>query len=295
MLINAANMEGMFTSYKTMANVAASDATTVDFVGLGLALDVPTNQITVNYAQMDQISGMRKWIGPREAMRQKAQDLNISCVPYERTIELLRREIESDATGLMSANVRAMGANAALYPQVMLADYLNGADSATSIDGQYLLDTDHAGASAQSNVSSNLFTYANLVTGLEAMWGFTDSEGTSIGAYASLLVVGPGNAIAANEYVGSELKPGTPNNEINGIRNMVKVVVLPTLGTKWFLVDGSKEYKPLVWQHRKMVEFDAVTDPTDSYVFINGAYLFGADADWAFGPGVWQAIYGGGF
>jgi len=297
MLINKANMTGMFTAFKAMASASAASAKKVDIVGLGLVLDMPVTQVSVDYSQLQDISDMREWVGEREIKRQKGQKLVISCVEYERTVEVKKRDIESDALGLIQANVRQMAANSALKPQKMFASFLENASTTLSIDGQYLLDTDHEGSagSSQSNVSSNTFTYDNLVTADVAMMNFTNTDGDKVGAKGTHLVVGPANLHAARRFVESENIPGSGNNDTNTLEGAFEIVLIPELGSKWFLIDAGKEYKAAVWQHRKLPEFAAVTDMDDSYVFLNNAYLFGTDADWVVGPGVWQAIYGGGF
>jgi phage major head subunit gpT-like protein len=63
-------------------------------------------------------------------------------------------------------------------------------------------------------------------------------------------------------------------------------------GTAWFLLDVSREIRPLIFQSRRDVEFVAKDRPDDESVFMSKKYLYGVDRRDNAGYGLWQMAYG---
>jgi len=64
-------------------------------------------------------------------------------------------------------------------------------------------------------------------------------------------------------------------------------------GAPWFLADLSRSFmKPLIFQERKKPEFVSLTRPDSDHVFLNGEFLYGADARYVAGFGFHQLAYG---
>jgi phage major head subunit gpT-like protein len=63
-------------------------------------------------------------------------------------------------------------------------------------------------------------------------------------------------------------------------------------GTAWFLLDASREIKPLIFQSRREVEFVAKDRPDDESVFMRKKYVYGVDRRDNAGYGLWQLAYG---
>lgn len=59
-------------------------------------------------------------------------------------------------------------------------------------------------------------------------------------------------------------------------------------GTPWFLFDGSREIKPMIFQERLAPEFTSVNRPNDESVFGEDIYTFGVRRRCAVGFGLWQ-------
>jgi len=60
----------------------------------------------------------------------------------------------------------------------------------------------------------------------------------------------------------------------------------------WFLIDATRAIKPFVFQDRSPVQFVSLTNPTDSNVFMQKKYIYGADCRNNAGFGLWQLVYG---
>lgn len=63
-------------------------------------------------------------------------------------------------------------------------------------------------------------------------------------------------------------------------------------GSAWFLIDGSRPIKPLVFQKRRDYEFQRQDAPTDGNVFNNREFIYGVWARVNAGFGLWQLAYG---
>lgn len=59
----------------------------------------------------------------------------------------------------------------------------------------------------------------------------------------------------------------------------------------WFLVDGSRAIKPLIYQDRKKPVFTSMTKLDDEVVFTSNEFRFGADSRGNVGFGLWQQAF----
>lgn len=62
-------------------------------------------------------------------------------------------------------------------------------------------------------------------------------------------------------------------------------------GPTWFLIDGTKPFKPLVFQKRRPYQFVSIDAANTESVFMRKEYLYGADARVNAGYGLWQLAY----
>jgi len=59
----------------------------------------------------------------------------------------------------------------------------------------------------------------------------------------------------------------------------------------WFLIDGSRAIKPIIYQERKKPVFTAMTKLDDESVFMSNEFRFGADSRGNVGFGLWQQAF----
>lgn len=62
-------------------------------------------------------------------------------------------------------------------------------------------------------------------------------------------------------------------------------------GSYWYLADFSSVLKPIIFQNRKKLEFVSKQSLTDDEVFFRKRFLFGVDARYNVGYGLWQQMY----
>lgn len=63
-------------------------------------------------------------------------------------------------------------------------------------------------------------------------------------------------------------------------------------GPAWFLLDTSREVRPIIWQEREGYQFESMTDPTNPHVFMNAEFIYGVRARVNVGFGLWQLAWG---
>ncbi len=63
-------------------------------------------------------------------------------------------------------------------------------------------------------------------------------------------------------------------------------------GTPWFLIDTTRVFRPIILQERKDFDFVAKDNPDDDNVFMRKEFLYGADARYNAGFGLWQLAWG---
>lgn len=159
-------------------------------------------------------------------------------------------------------------------------------------DGKALVAADHplspTNAGTQSNAGSTALSYDAIIAAEQAGMAFTDSKGNPGDTIFDTLVVPLGLRQTAINLVGSELRPGTANNDMNTLRGYnVFVSKYLTDSNNWFLVDSQKARQELLWFNRVMPEFTA--DPASDYNLVS---KFRGYMRYSYGYVDWRWIYG---
>jgi phage major head subunit gpT-like protein len=63
-------------------------------------------------------------------------------------------------------------------------------------------------------------------------------------------------------------------------------------GTPWFLIANDQVLNPIILQTFKDYEFTSKDNPNDDNVFMQKKFLYGADAIYNAGYGLWQGVWG---
>lgn len=66
----------------------------------------------------------------------------------------------------------------------------------------------------------------------------------------------------------------------------------PGAGPAWFLIDASRQIRPLVYQKRRAYRFVSLDKPNDHNVFWQNEYIYGCDGRSNVGFGLWQLAFG---
>lgn len=266
-----------------------------------LSTTIPSSGRENRYGWLQNVPGMREWVGERVLHGLAARGHSIVNKDYELTIKVPRNDIEDDNLGVFSPMAGMVAQQAKKWPDQIIKTALQAGASTLCWDGQYFFDTDHpknyddssAGTYANRFTSTGL-TANNYATVRSTMMSFVDDRGESLQVMPTTLFVPPqleatGRAILNAEYIApTAATAGNAGSvmQTNVMRNSAELVVLPELaneGTVWYLADTSKAIKPLIFQLRKAPQFAALFSPTDINVFMHKEYVYGVDSRGAAG------------
>ena len=150
MLINAANMDGLFKSYNTLFQKAFDKAPT-DYEKV--AMTVPSGTGSNDYAWLAGIPMVREWVGERYVKSIEAMHYEVANKDFEATVSVKRNTIKDDQIGLTAPIFSTLGFNAKRHPDKLIFDLMIAGFVSACYDGQYFFDTDHevAGASVSND------------------------------------------------------------------------------------------------------------------------------------------------
>lgn len=209
---------------------------------------------------------------------------------YRISAEMIRHE----QYGQIAKLERSLLRSARDKQETDAAGVLNNAFSTAFVGftaAEALCATSHAlldGGTAQANrpstdVSLGVTALQNAVVQFH-LW--KDDRSRPFIAIPRKLIIHPNDIMVARELLGSEMKPGTSNNEINALRAdglsfMVSHYV--TDGNAWFLIGDNADLH-FIWDLMPTVEMDTDFDSKDIKRSLVQAYSTGF--------GDWRDVYG---
>ncbi len=262
---------------------------------------------------------LRPFTGEKELKNLDTHSVLVQSMEYELTLELKKKDIETDQLGLVANRAEVLGRSAAMWKDYLVADCLTdisgtGAGTLTrargidpvfpgyglGFDGVALFSAAHPldpAGSQSNNFENSALTQANIDTVAEAMRAYTDEGGNPLGVRPDTIIVPPALEMAAIRATQAEisLDPGGAAGTTN-IHAMVKrfrVVVLDFLtdATAWYMADMSKAPAAagVVFYERKAPTQLQLAEGSD-YAFTRMAHLFGVEASGAPAPALWWLI-----
>ena len=220
-------------------------------------------------------------------------DVTYTPKKYTKGFKISEELWEDDQYNVMRKKPAQLGRAARRSSEKLAADVFNNAFTSTVLggDAQELCSTVHPrsdGGSSQSNASSTgiTLTDTNLETGEMAMRKHLDDKGMRVQIMPSLLVVPVDLEKTAKILVGSNLRSGTADNDVNVYKGRYSVIAWEfiTSTTAWFLMD--KRQHKLNWFWRIRPEF------AQDKAFETGTGLFKARFRSAVGFSDWRGTWG---
>lgn len=260
-----------------------------------IAMEVPSTTSENQYQWLGEVPGMKEWVDERTLEDLKAWDYTIKNKDWESTIAVDRNAIEDDQLGIIRPRVMSLAVAAKTHPDELVFSLLAQGFSRTCFDGQYFFDTDHplADGSTQSNKITLALDATGLKTALATLRRLKGWTGRPLNLKATHLVVPPELEWTARELLQAERDASGATNILRGA--IPNIIVSPYLAdtNNWFVLDASKPVKPLIFQMRKRPEFVSMDDPKQSEtVFMRKKYLYGVDARYNVGYGLYQLAVG---
>lgn len=258
------------------------------------------------YPWLGDLPQVREWLGDRQARTLASGDFSIKNKKFESTIGVERDDIEDNKIGGVKLRIQDMARKMASYPEALVWSFISGAMNSAAApylcyDGQGFFDTDHPapdGGSAQSNKLSLSLTSANLWTAIQAMMMFRDMNNDPMGIIPDVLAVEPCLSELAIKLCNSEFHADTATANIGSSMNALryfklKPVIVPQMYTtttvangNWCLLCTKHAVKPVIYQERRKVEFNALEGNSESG-FMREVYYYGTSLRGNVGAGPW--------
>jgi phage major head subunit gpT-like protein len=246
-----------------MYRMESSDKANEDYLEIEDIGNVPEFNGTVAYTEFKQ--GNKK---------------TVTNTTYALGLKIARDLIDDDLYGVIEDMVRQMGSVARYrMEQDAASPFVNAFNTSfTVFDSLSLCNSAHSFVSTsttQSNSGSTAFAFAALDATVILMRKFKGSQDRFMLNVNPDMLVGPVELDTSfREVVESKLKPGTANNDINVYNSKFTILTTPFLTdtNNWFLVDGKKMKRWLLWQQRTPLEFSNTRD-FDTFVKKYALYM----------------------
>lgn len=167
--ITPSTMRGLYTALSTAFNVQLAATTT--FYKM-VAMTVSSTTAANEYPRMDDLPGIREWIGDRVIHDLSLQTYLIRNKEFENTIGIRRSAVQDDQIGFLAPMAAQLGQDAAEFPDQLVFPLLNKGETTKCYDGQYFFDTDHPGYDVNGKEAS----VANFEDGDGPAWYLIDDS-----------------------------------------------------------------------------------------------------------------------
>ena len=285
--INTANMSILFQAMSLRFKKAFEAKVERGYEPFTMVVPMGTRTLVMPF--MEQITGMREWIGPRLKNHVRTDKLTFTTRKFELTQGIPRDDVEDDQYQMYGVLFEQMGVQAANLPLDLVGELLNKASSQKWIDGKNFFATDRKygdgkNASNISNTCTSALSEESLKAAYDTMTEYKGHGGRSLHVRPTHLVHGTSLRWKAKELLKNPnvMVEGTAGavTLTNPVQNLVEDLELPEIdGNKWFLVAANGPYKPVCYFSRRKPDHIVRKDkPTDDNVFDTDEYVYGCDA-----------------
>jgi len=278
--INRGNMNALFTGYNTLFRDAFSTASNTFEQ---FSMTIPANGQIVEYPFLEAFGGMRKWIGDRQIKNISSKKLTVKEDPYEDTVSVKKRDIETDTFGVYAPLIQQMGLNAGkLWNDLAYEALLANGDW---LDGNAFFGTTRKyGKNTISNYTTSALSESTFNAAYLAMMSYKTHNDRPMGVVPNLLIVGPNLRTTAWDIVKNQFNYDFSDKvqKRNVNENLVDLLIVPDLiGTYddyWFLFATKGVIKPVLVQTGKQPVLTRLDKDTDENVFMRNEFLYGTEA-----------------
>lgn len=169
MEVTPQNIRSIFVTLSTLFNKRLS---TTPSQYKRVAMDVSSTAAQNEYPKLDDMPGLREWIGDRIIHDLSESTYAIKNKEFEGTIGVDRSKIEDDQIGFYAPIAEQLGLNTAEFPDQLTFGLLKKGDQVLCADGQYFFDTDHP----SYNESGGTIAVSNYQAGSGPAWFLIDDS-----------------------------------------------------------------------------------------------------------------------
>lgn len=237
----------------------------------------------IEFPFLDGIGKMREWLGDRQYKNLSTKSIRVKERPFELSIGIKRRAIETDNWGIYGRVATGMGESSErLWDELMIAamtdpePWLDG--KAFYCDNRKYGDGKRAGTVV--NTANLALSFANFGTFFTQMCSNTGNDGIPLDARPTHLIVGPALEDTAKIIMEQDHYRDASNNEVlNPHKGKCKIVVHPllvgTCANDWYLGKFDGVMKPLLTMKNKQGDVVILDADKDQSVFDRDEVVFG--------------------
>ncbi len=293
--INRKNMDAFFAGLSATFNSAFQSPLTQNY--LRYAMEIPSTAALETFSFLEQVGGMREWIGDRQIDNLSSKKLVVENKDYEKTISVAKNDIEDDKYGIYSPVIADMGQNAAGIWNKLGETALKA--NGNWLDGEPFFSSSRKyGENAIVNGSTNTLSHANYGTARATMMAYMGHGGDALEVIPDLLIVGPSNEETGRKILNNDVIITGGVAESNPWKGSAQLLVLPSFAgahaARWFLACTTRPLKPVAIQKRTAPALARMDKEGDENVFMRKTFLYGTDARGSAFLAVPHLLYGGG-
>ncbi len=295
-VVTAQFLAGLYTTFSVVYEDAFQAATESppweDYCTL-----VPSTTDTESYNWLGTVPVMQEWLDERTIGGLASFTYSLKNRHWANGIAVDRDTIEDDKYNLIKPRIAQLAQEAARHPDDLATQVLVAGDSTVCYDAVNFFATTHTeeGQPTQSNLNTGTGTAlanvrADFVTARTAMRRIKDGKGRPMNLRPDLVVIPPDLEDVFEQLIHTNLIATGTQMMNNVLMNAVNIQVNAYLTevSDWFLMNTKQSIRGILMQMRKPPEFTAVDNPTDSVVWSNKTFRYGADSRYNAGYGLWQ-------
>ena len=237
----------------------------------------------IEFPFLDSIGRMREWLGDRQYKNLSNSKIRVKERPFEMSVGIKRRAIETDNWGIYGRVATNMGESSErLWDELMIAAMT---DPENWIDNKAFYASDRKYGSGKNggtvnNTASLALSFANFGTFFTQMCTNTGNGGVPLDARPTHLIVGPALEDTAKIIMEQDHYRDASNNEVlNPHKGKCKVIVHPllvgTYANDWYLGKFDGVLKPLLTMQNKKGAVVILDADRDQNVFDRDEVVFG--------------------
>ena len=261
------------------------------------------------YGWTGKLAKPRVWKGSRVVVRANPQTYTVVNLPYEHTLTIDRFHLDDDLMGIYYRQLPDQAKTVRLLPNYWTRDLLENSGDQTGtrqlgLDGLTAFNTAHpvnfyvsaagtysndftgGGQTINGTLIGGQFSPTAFATLVEYGMTIKGEDGEPLGVYYDKMMFPAALKLEAELVMKSmSFAPpawGTITGQVGAADNPLKrfgvePLINPylTSNTKWYALDTTKSFRPLLWQVREAAQMAQRVNEGDPNVFDNHMYLWG--------------------
>ncbi len=247
------------------------------------------------YGWLGQTPVMSEWTDERVLRGIKDYDYSIVNKDFEATLQVDKNTMDDDQLGAVKVRINDLAKRAKSYPRKLFFDALIAGTTDLCYDGQAYFSASHPESGTnQSNLLSTSYTgtlptLSELGIAMDAaeaaLMAFKDDQAELIndGEIQLKVVCSPAIKGLFRKLLNAQEISSTTNTW----KGRAELLVSGRLsGAPFYVFNKTGGLKPLVWQERQGIKFEA--QDKGERAFMRKQLLYGIDARWGFSYGLWS-------